>query len=405
MNANLPASSVRSARLIGLLTAGGFFSFFVFGFVDNLKGPTLPSVLRDMEFGYSQGGTILFGAYLGFVIATLLTGPLSDWMGNRTVLMVAAVLIFTGVIGFSTMESFALLFGAMMVIGLGMGAIEVGGNALIVDIHREQQGRYLNLLATFHGVGSLLVPLYAAGLLGMGISWRQAFQWTLPLVGALFLLFFLLPSPAKTIQSSSNSGFDWHALRTRGFTGPMIGFYIAIALYVSTELGIGAWLVEFLIQVKGMELTMASFFLSGFFGMLMLGRIVGSFVVERIGYLRSILLAASGGLICLLISVFGPPSLAFFVPLTGIFLSIIFPTITAAVSGLHTQNTGTMLGLLFAAGGLGGALGPWAIGVAGDALGIELGFALTAIFCISLIVTLVILMRRMRSAWCVVRGA
>lgn len=355
-------------------------------------------MLRDMEFGYSQGGTILFGAYLGFVIATLLTGPLSDWMGNRTVLMVAGILIFTGVVGFSTMESFALLFGAMMVIGLGMGAIEVGGNALIVDIHREEQGRYLNLLATFHGVGSLLVPLYAAWLLGMGISWRQAFQWTLPLAGALFLLFLLLPSPPKTIQSSGNSGFDWHALRTRGFTGPMIGFYIAIALYVSTELGIGAWLVEFLIQVKGMDLTTASFFLSGFFGMLMLGRIVGSFVVERIGYLRSILLAASGGLICLLIGVFGPPSLAFFVPLTGIFLSIIFPTITAAVSRLHTQNTGTMLGLLFAAAGVGGALGPWAIGVAGDAVGIELGFALTAIFCISLIVALVILMQRMRGA-------
>ncbi len=394
MNTNTNVQSAKSRQLIWLLTAGGFFSFFVFGFIDNLKGPTLPSVLREMEFGYGQGGSILFGAYLGFVIATLLTGPLSDWMGNRTVLVLASLLILSGIVGFSTMQSFALLFAAMLVIGLGMGAIEVGGNALIVDVHRQEQGRYLNLLATFHGVGSLLVPLYAAWLLNQGISWRQVFQFTLPLVGALFLLFLLIPSPPVTRQSGAGGGFDWEALRTRGFSGPMIGFYIAISLYVSTELGIGAWLVEFLIQAKGFELTMASFFLSGFFGMLMIGRIVGSFVVERIGYLRSILLAAIGGLACLLLGVFGPPALAFFVPLTGLFLSIIFPTITAAVSALHTQNTGTMLGLLFAAGGVGGALGPWAIGVAGDLTGIRLGFGLTTLFCLGLIVTLIILMQR-----------
>ncbi|MEZ4636363.1 MAG: MFS transporter [Caldilineaceae bacterium] len=396
MKINTSAQPLPPARLIWLITFSGFFSFFVFGFIDNLKGPTLPSVLRDMAFGYGQGGTILFGAYLGFVIATLLTGPLSDWMGNRTVLMLAGALIFVGILGFSTMDTFALLFATMLVIGLGMGSIEVGGNALIVDVHRHEQGRYLNLLATFHGVGSLIVPLYAAWLLETGVSWRQVFQWTLPLAGAMFLVFLLLPAPPAKHESSG--GFDWSAVRSRGFSGPMIGYYVAIALYVSAELGIGAWLVEFLIQAKGMALTTASLLLSGFFGMLMLGRIVGSFVVERVGYLRSILLAAVGGLICLVIGVFGPPALAIFVPLTGLFFSIIFPTITAAVSALHTKNTGTMLGLLFAAGGLGGALGPWSIGVAGDIVGIELGFALTAVFCAGVIVMLAMLMGKMRGA-------
>ncbi|MCB0116746.1 MAG: MFS transporter [Caldilineaceae bacterium] len=396
MKINTSAQPLPPARLIWLITFSGFFSFFVFGFIDNLKGPTLPSVLRDMAFGYGQGGTILFGAYLGFVIATLLTGPLSDWMGNRTVLMLAGALIFVGILGFSTMDTFALLFATMLVIGLGMGSIEVGGNALIVDVHRHEQGRYLNLLATFHGVGSLIVPLYAAWLLETGVSWRQVFQWTLPLAGAMFLVFLLLPAPPAKHESSG--GFDWSAVRSRGFSGPMIGYYVAIALYVSAEFGIGAWLVEFLIQAKGMALTTASLLLSGFFGMLMLGRIVGSFVVERVGYLRSILLAAVGGLICLVIGVFGPPALAIFVPLTGLFFSIIFPTITAAVSALHTKNTGTMLGLLFAAGGLGGALGPWSIGVAGDIVGIELGFALTAVFCAGVIVMLAMLMGKMRGA-------
>jgi MFS transporter, FHS family, glucose/mannose:H+ symporter len=384
--------SVPSPSLLWLMTAGGFFSFFVFGFIDNLKGPTLPALLREMEFSYAQGGGILFGAYLGFVIATLLTGPLADLAGNRAVLILAGVLIGAGILGFSVVSSYALLFGMMLIIGLGMGAIEVGGNALIVSIHRNAQGRYLNLLATFHGIGSLMVPLYAAWMLQAGISWRQVYQFTLPLALLLALCFVLTPVPQP--QKAERDGFDIGVLRRNGFSPNMLWFYAAIALYVSTELGIGAWLVEFLIQSKAFDLSIASLYLSAFFGAIMIGRIVGSLVVERIGYLRSTLLAVTGGLLCLLIAIFGPPSLALFLPISGFFFSIVFPTITAAVSALHPKNTGTVLGLLFAAGGIGGALGPWAVGVASDIVGIELGFGLTALFCAGIIVTLLVLIRR-----------
>jgi fucose permease len=374
------------------MTAGGFFSFFVFGFIDNLKGPTLPALLREMEFGYAQGGGILFGAYLGFVIATLLTGPLADWAGNRAVLILAGALIGVGILGFSAVSSYALLFGMMVVIGLGMGAIEVGGNALIVSIHRHAQGRYLNLLATFHGIGSLMVPLYAAWLLEAGISWRQVYQFTLPLALLLALCFMLTPVPRP--QKAESGSFDVATLRRNGFSPTMLWFYAAIALYVSTELGIGAWVVEYLIQSKSFELSTASLYLSGFFGAIMIGRITGSLIVERIGYLRSTLFAVIGGLLCLLIGLFGPVSLAIFVSFSGFFFSIVFPTITAAVSALHPKNTGTVLGLLFAAGGIGGALGPWAIGVTSDLVGIDWGFALTVLFCAGIIVSLLVLLRR-----------
>ncbi|MBX2997009.1 MAG: MFS transporter [Caldilineaceae bacterium] len=383
---------VPSSSLLWLMTAGGFFSFFVFGFIDNLKGPTLPALLREMEFSYAQGGGILFGAYLGFVIATLLTGPLADLAGNRAVLILAGVLIGVGILGFSVVSSYALLFGMMVVIGLGIGAIEVGGNALIVSIHRNAQGRYLNLLATFHGIGSLIVPLYAAWLLQAGISWRQVYQFALPLALLLALCFMLTPVPRP--QKAERDGFDLATLRRNGFSPSMLWFYATIALYVSTELGIGAWLVEYLIQSKAFDLSIASLYLSGFFLAIMIGRITGSLIVERIGYLRSTLLAVIGGLVCLLIALLGPPSLAIFLPLSGFFFSIVFPTITAAVSALHPKNTGTVLGLLFAAGGIGGALGPWAIGVTSDMVGIDWGFGLTALFCAGIIFTLLVLLRR-----------
>jgi fucose permease len=74
----------------------------------------------------------------------------------------------------------------------------------------------------------------------------------------------------------------------------------------------------------------------------------------------------------------------FFLPLTGLFFSIIFPTVTAAVSDLHTENVGAILGLLFTFGGIGGMLGPWTIGIFSDWLGIQAGFGMISIFCMTM---------------------
>jgi len=374
-----------------LLTAGGFFAFFTFGFVDNIKGPTLPNLLQELNFSYSQGGGILFGAYLGFVIATLLAGPLSDLLGNRLILLAAALFIALGALALGNVTAYALLFAAMVVIGLGMGSIEVGGNGLIVALHPNAQGRFLNLLATFHGIGSLIAPLYAAWLMtGVG-SWRLVFLYSLPLAIMLAILFLVTPAPA--VAQQERHGFDWVALRRTGFSPTMLGFYLAIGLYVATEIGTANWIVEYLIKSKGLAQTTASYYLSGYFGCIMVGRLVGSVVVERVGYLRSVWLATIGALLCILIALVAPPALAFFLPMSGFFCSIIFPTLTAAVARLHPQNTGTILGLLFTAGGVGGALGPALMGVASDAWGIQWGFGLTALFCAGAVVALSVLLR------------
>ncbi len=394
MKADATTAVLHRPLTLWLLTAGGFFSFFTFGFVDNIKGPVLPDLLQDLNFSYSQGGGILFGAYVGFVIATLLAGPLSDLLGNRLILLAAALFIALGTTGMGSVATYPLLFGAMLVIGLGMGAIEVGGNGLIVNLHPQAQGRFLNLLATFHGVGSLLAPLYAAWLLNENGSWRNVFLYSLPVTVLLGLLFLVTAGPS--VSQQERHGFDWQVLRRTGFSPTMLFFYLAIGLYVATELGIANWIVEYLIKSKGLTQTTASYYLSGFFGCIMVGRLVGSVVVERIGYLRAIWLATVGALLSILVALVAPPALAFFLPLSGFFCSIIFPTITAAVARLHPQNTGTILGLLFTAGGVGGALGPAVMGVASDALGIQWGFGLTALFCTGSIVALSILLRMQR---------
>ncbi len=47
-----------------LFTLGGFWAFFGFGFIDNLKGPLLPEMVRSGRFDYAQSGGLIFASYL-----------------------------------------------------------------------------------------------------------------------------------------------------------------------------------------------------------------------------------------------------------------------------------------------------------------------------------------------------
>ncbi len=374
---------------------GGFYAFFIFGFVDNLKGPTLPALLPDLGFSYGEGGAILFGAYLGFMVATLLTGVLADATGIKAVLLLAGVCLTVGLAAFSLASSFWLLAAAFFVVGLGLGSIEVGGNSLIVDLHNQDRGRFLNLLAVFHGVGSFVVPLFAAFLLSSNFTWRQIYQLSIILAVGLVLFFAFVKYPRAPRSSEAVS---LRMIFTTGFTWRMAWYYLFVAVYVAAEIGFAAWIVEFLQRVKGYDINVSSLYLSLFFAAIMIGRLAGSFVVERIGYLRLMLIGTFAAIVSLSLGLFGPPVLTFCLPLTGLFFSIMFPTATASVSALPIANMSAILGVLFTFGGLGGALGPWLIGLAADVVGLELAFALNIVFCVIMLVALLALQRMPRPA-------
>lgn len=87
-------------------------------------------------------------------------------------------------------------------IGLGLGAFELGPNAIIVSLYHEQKGLYLNLMAVMHGLGSTLAPLFASWLFGLGVSWREVYRWDFLLIGILLLFSMLLRFPKPEEKSS-----------------------------------------------------------------------------------------------------------------------------------------------------------------------------------------------------------
>jgi fucose permease len=375
-----------------LLTAGCFLAFFVFGFTDNLKGPTLPAIMAELDITYGVGGNILFGVYLGFISATLITGILGDRFGLKSVLLLAGVCLLAGVLGYSSFRFAWLLGGSLFMVGLGLGGLELGTNATIVELHHERKGLFLNLMSVMHGMGSMIAPLLAGWALSQSISWRSVYRWDLYLV-AIFVVYFLVVRFPKRGTEEEAGGLDFREIPRFAFKGKLPWYYACIALYVSVEVGMASWLVAFLQDERGASITASSQALSLFFAMLMVGRFFGGFLVHRVGYLRSVFLGALGALACISAGLFGGARLSIMLPLTGFFFSIIFPTLTAAVSDTQSRNINTILGLLFTFAGLGGLVGPWLVAWGSDLFGLEVGFGINLLLAASMLLSIVMLMK------------
>ena len=113
--------------------------------------------------------------------------------------------------------------------GLGLGALEVGSNLIIVDLHPEDKGRYLNLLAFFHGVGSMVAPLYAGQMLVMGFSWRSVYQFGAG-IAFLVLVYFLLAKYPRTVSIQDNK-LNFKNLGKSVFSGQTILFFVSITCW------------------------------------------------------------------------------------------------------------------------------------------------------------------------------
>ena len=55
-----------------------------------------------------------------------------------------------------------LLAAVLLILGLGEGALDVGGNTLLVWGYREKVAPYMNALHFFFGVGAFISPIIVA---------------------------------------------------------------------------------------------------------------------------------------------------------------------------------------------------------------------------------------------------
>ena len=169
---------------LGLLTGLGPFTI-------DLYLPTFPTLKADLGITDSQVQVTLSATTVGFALGQLVVGPLSDRLGRRIPLIVAATLHVTS----SVLVAIApnLVFLTAMRILQGVGA--AGGSVVSMAMARDLfSGRrlvvMLSRLALINGLAPIIAPLVGSWMVTV-MDWRGVF-WALACYGALLLLLIWL---------------------------------------------------------------------------------------------------------------------------------------------------------------------------------------------------------------------
>ena len=342
-----------------ITTTAYYIAFILLGLTIAAEGPTLLKLAEHTSSALDQISSIFLFGSLGYLLGSYIGGRLYDRVpGHR---FMSGVLICLGltVALVPLAPSRGILFTIVLVLGLFKGGLDVGCNTLLLWVHNETVGPFMNGLHAFFGVGAFIAPLIVAQVLSFtgDIYWVY---WIFAIAAfPLAIWIWNLPSPESRVVPAHHESAPFPIL-------PVLIMVLCFVLYVGGESGYGAWIYTYAFTLKfGTEVT-AAYLTSAFWGSFTLGRLLGIWVSTRARPITILALDFAGCIASVgLILLFRESVVLLWIGtvLFGISQASIFPTfLTLAEERMHI--TGTIAGLFLVGAGVGGMILPWLIGQA-----------------------------------------
>ena len=368
----MTASAITPRVRVGWLSASAFAGMFGFGIVMALLGAILPSLSSRLHFDLAQAGNLFLAMNAAMLFTTLALGPYLDRFGHKWPLAVAPLLVSGAVVLIANVDDFGGVITAVILLGIGGGALNQTTNTLVADLHEGEHRKSvaLNLLGVFFGFGALFVPFTIGSLvraLGLaGILYIAAAVSVLP---AILSLPFLFP-PAR---QSGGVPFAKILLFLRQ---PLVLLFSFLLFFESgNEFILGGYISIYLARHVRANVSTASYLLAAYWAALMLARVVLSLTVLRSGGGKLIIGSALGvaGSMILMLAAPSLPLAAIAVVLLGFTIATIFPTVLGIAGSAYASYAGTVFGILIGIGLCGGMMLPWLTGKLSEDYGIERG--------------------------------
>jgi fucose permease len=364
---------------------------FVFGIVMAILGAILPSLFERIQFSKSEAGNLFFFMNLAMLGMSIVFGPVVDRFGYRIFLAVCCLLVVVSFFLFTIAPTYSLLMTAALLLGVGGGGLNGGSNALTSDLNPQSRGAALNLLGIFFGFGALLIPFLIGTLLGiLGLNIILVVATVLSLIPFAFFLRLRFPA-AKQAQ-----GFPLG--RAAKVIGHPLLWLCGFLLFFQSgnEFTVGGWISTYLNENFRFPPMSASLVLAGYWGAMMVGRLVVSKKLVRVWKNETLILSSAVLALAGTTVVAAAPSgilAAVGVVLTGLGFAAIFPTTLAIAGEAFSELTGTAFSVIFMIALAGGMTAPWLAGKVANASGLRSGFIIPVVGCAMIILILLLIKR------------
>jgi MFS transporter, FHS family, L-fucose permease len=383
--------------------------FFMWGFLTALNDILVPHFKHLFDLNYAQVMRVQFWFFSTYFISSLPSGRLIDWIGYKKTMVVGLFTMGVGALLFipaAAVPSFPLFLVSLVILAAGITALQVAANPYVTVLGpAKTASSRLNLTQAFNSLGTWLAPLFGSFLIlapdsksldeihRMSAAARQAYRLheaasvKIPYLGLGLTLIALamviagskLPSIPEAMRhgaSSTSKGKDVLWKHRHLVLGA-----IAIFVYVGAEVGIGSFLVNYFTEpnIGAIPPNIAARYVSFYWGGAMVGRFIGSGILQKVRTGTLLGIAAIGAFLLVVTSMLTTGQVAMgSILLVGLFNSTMFPSIFAlgvAELGPLTGDGSSVLVMAI----VGGAIIPLLGGFLADRLGVQHAFILPAL--------------------------
>lgn len=271
--------------------------FFFWGFVAASNGILIPLFKQKFILTQFQSQLVDLAFYAAYAIGSLIyfftsraNGDPINKIGYKKSLILGLLISACGSLMFipaAGLGSYPFLLCALFVIGLGFALQQIVANPFVINFGPKETGaQRLSLAGGINSFGTTIGPVLLSYALFGNINSPAAADSSLEQVKIpamiLFLLFILCASilwfsKLPVVTNSEKLDKDLGALKFPQLKLGMIAIFVYVGVEVTIQSNMGALLA--MPEIKGLDHTMISHFISLYWGSLMIGRWTGSLAV------------------------------------------------------------------------------------------------------------------------------
>ena len=336
--------------------------FFLWGFLNNLNGVLIPHLRKALQLTNMESTLVDTAVYLAYFLAAIPAGMLLSRVGYKYGIIVGLGLFCVGTALFipaANSREYMVFLTGLFVIGAGLTILETSANLYVTKLGDEATATVrLNLAQSFNGLAAFLAPMVGTAFIlsgkeyspsalsnmtdvarmeylnGEAASVKGPYMALSGVLLALIVVFYFAYFPELKDENVEEkaSGFKvWDSLKNGTLRLAVTAQFFAVGAQVCVT----SFFVRMGMRGGGLDEKTAGYYL-GIYGLLfMIGRFVGTILLQRIAAGRLLSIYAGACILLTLVAIFGAGEYVV-VALGGLgfFMSIMFPTIfSLGVSG------------------------------------------------------------------------
>jgi fucose permease len=397
---------------------------FLFGFLENIKAVSYPLIKAEFGVSYETQGRMVSLLSFSYTFFCVAAGFILSRFGLKRVYLLGFVFALAGLGTIYFMPGFWTVALSLFMIFSCFGLFEIGINGLASVLFTKKAALLLNVLHALYGVGAIAAPFVAGKICNApGFTWRNPYVFAIPLMAAFFVITMIIAFPGgknqNHIEESAAQAENKSGNRIEGqgenhidkksdddapvtFLGalkvPLVWLFgITLGTMMATEMATSNWGSLYFQDVYGIDpTTLGAAFVSCFFLLFTLSRLVSGFAIEKLGYLKSLI-----GAVVIIMAIFAAGFALgragiYVIPAIGFFIAILWPTIMAVAIVTFGKNAPVMSSAVIAIGGLLNATMQLLTGLVNNIIGAAWGYRLCIVLSAALLALLLALRKKIR---------